>query len=387
MDLPPRIAMFGLTTLPSGPPFIELIEAVATQRDLYLLLLDPSPATTSRVREATLAGPRPPALATRRRPVGHRGASPAPAIVGPPVPRAHRAAGFGRVAGDPRAAGGRRGQQTVGATPSTLLSRVQQDLRAGRAPAGDFDLDPEDRSIQVHSCHGQARQVQVLRDEILHLLADDPTLYEEDIVVLSPRSTSSRPWWRQASGPRPREPSTCTAAPRPDSSTASPTVRCAIRTPSSRRSTRCSHWSRAGSPPRRCWSSSCCRRSASGSISTSRALETIADWVVGTNVRWGLDGPHRAAWGLPPEFTANSWRAAVDRVLMGVAVSDDDIGLAPGDISPLGVEGDDIAVAGRLADLLARLAAVADEMKRAPHRRGMVRHVVGGDRTALRSRR
>ena len=95
-----------------------------------------------------------------------------------------------------------------------------------------------------------------------------------------------------------------------------------------------------------------------------RALGTIADWIVGTNVRWGLDGPHREAWGLPPGFAANSWRVAIDRVLMGVAVSDDDIGLAPGDIAPFGVEGDDIAVAGRLADVVARLASVADDMRR-----------------------
>jgi exodeoxyribonuclease V gamma subunit len=93
------------------------------------------------------------------------------------------------------------------------------------------------------------------------------------------------------------------------------------------------------------------------------ALSTIAGWIVATNVRWGLDGPHRAAWGLPPEFAANSWRAAIDRVLMGVAVSDDDVGLASGDIAPLGVEGSEIAVAGRLADLIARLACIADDMR------------------------
>ena len=40
------------------------------------------------------------------------------------------------------------------------------------------------------------------------------------------------------------------------------------------------------------------------------ALSMIADWIVRTNVRWGIDGQHRAAWGLPSEFTANSWRVA-----------------------------------------------------------------------------
>ena len=90
----------------------------------------------------------------------------------------------------------------------------------------------------------------------------------------------------------------------------------------------------------------------------------IADWIGETNVRWGLDGEHRARWGLPPQFTANSWRAAIDRVLMGVAASDEDLALAPGDIAPLRVEGDEIAVAGRLADLVARLAARECDIRR-----------------------
>ena len=58
------------------------------------------------------------------------------------------------------------------------------------------------------------------------------------------------------------------------------------------------------------------------------------------------------------------WQAALDRLLMGIAVSEDDWALAAGDIAPLGVEGSDIIVAGRLADVLAHLAAIADEVER-----------------------
>jgi len=77
----------------------------------------------------------------------------------------------------------------------TLLGRIQADVRADRAPpglplpeAGDERalLDPEDRNLQVHACHGRARQVEVVRDAILCLLADDPTLEPRDIVVMCP---------------------------------------------------------------------------------------------------------------------------------------------------------------------------------------------------------
>ncbi len=63
-----------------------------------------------------------------------------------------------------------------------LLGRLQDDVREDRAApgvpqAGELDsrliLDPGDRSVQVHACHGRARQVEVVRDAILHALAED----------------------------------------------------------------------------------------------------------------------------------------------------------------------------------------------------------------------
>src|SRR5204862_7802760 len=53
--------------------------------------------------------------------------------------------------------------------------------------AGDrAPLDPDDTSLTVHSCHGRARQVEVLRDALLHVLADDPTLEPRDVIVMCP---------------------------------------------------------------------------------------------------------------------------------------------------------------------------------------------------------
>src|SRR5262249_41569522 len=78
--------------------------------------------------------------------------------------------------------------------PSTLLTRLQADLRGDVAPAGDHRLAGDDRSVQVHSCHGPARQAEVLRDAIPPLRADAPTLREDDIVVLSPAVDEFLPW-------------------------------------------------------------------------------------------------------------------------------------------------------------------------------------------------
>ena len=40
--------------------------------------------------------------------------------------------------------------------------------------------------MQVHACHGPARQVEVLREVLVGLLQDDPTLEPRDIVVMCP---------------------------------------------------------------------------------------------------------------------------------------------------------------------------------------------------------
>ncbi len=69
----------------------------------------------------------------------------------------------------------------------SLLSWLQADIAANTTvdPAGRA-LDADDRSVQVHACHGPARQVEVLREVLLGLLADDPTLEPRDILVMCP---------------------------------------------------------------------------------------------------------------------------------------------------------------------------------------------------------
>ena len=50
---------------------------------------------------------------------------------------------------------------------------------------------------------------------------------------------------------------------------------------------------------------------------------------------------------MPAVITANTWRAGVDRILLGVAVADDDPCFTLGDVVPLGAEADDAELVGR----------------------------------------
>jgi exodeoxyribonuclease V gamma subunit len=374
LELPPRLAIFGVTTLPSGAGFVELLEAVSSRHELHLMLLDPSPATTSRVRAQALSW-RPPLLLLRSEDPTDAEARVVPHPLLRSWGRAYRerslllaaAEEHGLRPPDPV----EEGPEPGGKEGMTLLGRIQHDLRSGTGPAGDFELADCDRSVQVHSCHGQARQVQVLRDVILHLLEEDPTLTEEDIVVLSPAIDQFAPLVEAGFGTSARAGTEPFATSDPGAGGDGPP---ALRYRVTDRSLREAYPVPAALDS--------LLALISGRFSSSEVLEfaslpvvrrnfefddealaTIADWVERGNVRWGLDGAHRVAWGLPEHFTANSWSAAIDRVLMGVAVSEEPMELAPGDIAPLGVEGGDIALAGRFAELLARLGAFADEMR------------------------
>ena len=55
VDLPPRVALFGLTRLPAGD--LTILRALAARRDVHLFLLHPSPALWDRVAHAPGAGP------------------------------------------------------------------------------------------------------------------------------------------------------------------------------------------------------------------------------------------------------------------------------------------------------------------------------------------
>ena len=76
-------------------------------------------------------------------------------------------------------------------------------------------------------------------------------------------------------------------------------------------------------------------------------LETITRWVEQAGVRWAYDEQHRAPYGLDG-YVQNTWRFGLDRILAGVAMSDDadrwfgttlpldDVGSRPASTSPAG---------------------------------------------------
>ena len=78
----------------------------------------------------------------------------------------------------------------------TLLEHLQERLASGQSDSevsAELELDPEDRSLSFHACPGRLRQLQVVRDQILQLLAADPQLEPRDILVMTPQVEAFAP--------------------------------------------------------------------------------------------------------------------------------------------------------------------------------------------------
>ena len=224
---------------------------------------------------------------------------------------------------------------------ATLLQRLQRDLRTGTAPAPPSAVDD---SVQVHACHGPARQVEVLRDVVLGLLAGDPTLEPRDVLVMCPDVETYAPLVAAAFGPsaHPAARLRVSIADRSPRQT-NPLLGLAARllTLAGSRVTAAEVLDLAGSPAVR-------ERFGLGDDD----LERLRGWIVGAHVHWGLDAEHRSAWGLGA-LDDGTWRRGLDRLLAGAVLGADEpwLGVLPYD----GLDTAGLDLLGRVAELLERL--------------------------------
>jgi exodeoxyribonuclease V gamma subunit len=349
IDLPSRLALFGLTRLPAG--HLRVLRAIAAHRDVHLLLLHPSPALWERVSAAA------PAIVRRRDDAtATPPANPLLASWGRDVRELQLVIGADHVDHHhPGAHGG-----------TSLLALIQADVREDRAPTA-ATLDANDRSVQVHSCHGRARQVEVLRDQILHLLEDDPALEPRDVIVMCPDIEAFAPLIQATFGAGEVADDDDEQLPgelRP------PDLRVRLADRSLRqtnpvlgvvarlielgeeRLTASQVLDLADREPVR-------RRFELDDDDVAR----LEEWVRASGVRWGLDADHRAPFKLQA-LHAGTWRAGLDRLLLGVTMTEDEQRLFAGVLPLDDVDSRAIGLAGRFAELLDRLEVTLDELRR-----------------------
>ena len=246
------------------------------------------------------------------------------------------------------------------AEPDTLLGWLQHDLRANHAPTVEERagrrLRDDDRSLQVHACHSAARQVDVLREVLVGLLDDDPTLEPRDILVMCPDIETFAPLISAGFG---------LADVVEDADGGGH--------PAHRLRVRLADRALSSTNPLLAVAATLVEL-AGGRVTASEVLDLatqeacrlrfgfsdddlarVTRWVAQAGIRWGIDGPSRAPFAMA-SFDHNTWRSGLDRILLGVAMSGDDHHHLGRGLPVDDVASSDIDLVGRLAEYTARLA-------------------------------
>ncbi|MFC8382945.1 exodeoxyribonuclease V subunit gamma [Nocardia sp. NPDC057272] len=388
IDLPERLSLFGLTRLPADQ--LAVVTALAAHREVHLWSAHPSPAmwaALGRVAVGIAVNEDASVLAEGRldeRAVGGDGtADPGGNAVGADR-RANDAAVRPRaddhtadLVSHPLLSGLARDVRELeqrlnpvldsdihlaGETAApTLLGALQTAVRADRVP--EIGAVP-DGSVEIHACHGPARQVEVLRDLLLSTFAADPALEPRDVLIMCPDVEAFAPLVRAAFGQR-------------GSGVDLPVDG---EHPAHQLRVRLADRGRAVTNPMLAVVIELLEL-ADGRVTVTQVLdlaasetvrrrcgfddddiERLREWAAESGARWGIGQRQREAFGLA-DFAQNTLNAAVDRILLGVTADesgDDWLDLA----LPLDdVDSNDVDLAGRFAEFIDRLAVCLRDLR------------------------
>ena len=235
----------------------------------------------------------------------------------------------------------------------TLLQSIQSDILnlrdRGRNGREKTVMSPGDRSIQIHSCHSPLREVEVLYDQILALFEDDPKLLPRDILIMAPDIETYAPLVQAVF-----ETSPGGSGIKPDDHRIPFTIADrSLRKDSFIIDTFLDLLELSGS-----------RFEASSVLSlldispvkkkfnlSEDDMERIRHWIMDTRIKWGIDEENRRQTGLPA-FAENTWKAGLERLLLGYALPGNQERLFNGILPYDPIEGHDAQTLGRLSEYL-----------------------------------
>ncbi len=342
--LPDRVILFAIQTL--SPGYLEVLKRVAEHTEVHLFLLNPSEGHWSEtVSEAAQA---------RRE--AEAGGDELYLDVGNPLLSSMGGQGRDFFASildlDP-------GSEELFKAPGaeTLLGRLQRDILLLSTPEEGARIEPaaicRDPSIQIHACHSPMREVEVLQDRLLDLFERHPGLWPDDVLVMTPDIAVYAPYIEAVfgePGDRPSIPFQLADRPGLD---AAPMVRAfldLLRMPLGR--------FEADRPLSVLEVAAVQRRFGLAEDD----LPEIIRWVREDAIRWGRDAAHRRRFGREGR-DANSWRAGLDRMLLGYAMGDGEGRMFEGWHPYAGVDGGDAAVLGALHEFMERLFTLAGRLE------------------------
>lgn len=235
----------------------------------------------------------------------------------------------------------------------TLLTSLQTDVLNlwERGLDGKKIVSSKDRSIQIHSCHSPMREIEVLKDQLLNMFEEDPDLKPKDILVMTPDIETYAPYIQAVFDTSHEDArwipfSIADRSFRDESEIIEPFM--AIL----------DLWEgRFGvSQVLSVLESKAVRRKFNLSETD---LELVRRWVTETRIRWGIDGESRTRLGLP-DFKENTWKAGLERLLLGYAMPGQDENLFRGLLPYDEIEGSEAQVLGNLIEFTEMLFDVVN---------------------------
>lgn len=241
---------------------------------------------------------------------------------------------------------------------ASLLAGIQSDilnlLGAGEG-VEKRSFNPDDMSVQIHSCHSPMREVEVLYDNLLALMERLEGLTPRDIVVMIPDIESYAPYistvFEGRQDPARKIPFSIADRTLTSEGEIAAVVLKLIDLPGSRLTVPQLFDILEATPVSRCFDLE------------DDELETIRNWLVQTRVRWGMDERDRERLGLPG-YRDNSWQAGLDRLLLGYAMPDDGGSLFNGKLPYDEMEGSSPRTLGKLVEFICRIAVFAGKIAR-----------------------
>ncbi|PCI27450.1 MAG: exodeoxyribonuclease V subunit gamma [SAR324 cluster bacterium] len=229
-----------------------------------------------------------------------------------------------------------------------LLECIQRDIFRLENPAQE-QLDLEDRSLQIHSCHSPMREVEVLLDQLLYLMDQDPNLKPSDILVMTPDIESYAPLIHSVFGGtqyggRAFPFSIADRGIRQESKVIQYFIKL-LELPKGRFTVTDVFELLESEPIRNLFHL------------TDDEVTMIRGWVQKANIRWGIDAAFREKMGTPATYET-TWEFGIDRILTGYAMPGEEQLLFQ-DILPFDdIEGNNAAVFGRFLEFYERLKAL-----------------------------
>jgi len=298
---PERIAFFGISSLPGF--YLEMLSAVSEIVDVNLFILSPTKEYWGDI-------------VSRRRVAGMPAAEKALHTEGNPLLASLGTIGrdFSGMVLELNDDAVVEEELYVDPGEDSLLHLVQSDM-LNLADAGSDGVrrkvDAVDRSVQIHSCHSPLREIEVLHDNLLFMLDELPGLKPRDILVMltdveAYSSYISTVFGRSGEGV-PALPYTIADRTFLNEGEIASSMLKLLDIEGSRM-TAPQLFDLLSTPP----------VSRRFNLEES-GLETIREWIEETNIRWGINESDREARDLPA-YRENSWRAGLDRLLLGCAM-------------------------------------------------------------------